>query len=187
MAFLSCTNTPQVKDPQDAEPAAAAPDSSLVAAAENNIKAHQEDIQALWELSIGEDKAFAKYAIAKDYVFLSTDDGKEGILLSFYKDMKDIDNFDGIDVCEGQVLSFLDDAVVVKEKTDEGDKATYYKRTEREGFNQLFTVTDKDGKKTYTNDLNEPYDEKEAQDFLDKIGAATEIPLSDVLSAWYNL
>ena len=187
MAFISCTNKNPENVQQNAEPAAAVPDSTLVVAADNNLKSHQEDIQALWESLIGEDKNIAKYALANDYVFLTTEDGKEGILLSFYKDMKDIDNFDGIAVCEGQSLSFLGDAVVVKEKTDSGDKATYYEKTEHEGFNELFTVTEKDGKKTYTNDLDDPYDEKEAKGFLDKIGKATETPLSEILSDWCNL
>lgn len=180
LAFVSCTNKAPEKAQQSQEPAAAAPDTALVTAAENNIKAHQEDIQALWELSIGEDKKFTNYYLAGDYVFLSTDDGKEGLLLSFYKDMKDIDNFDGVPVCEGEDLSFQGDALIIKGK----DKTTYYEKTEYEGFNQLFTVAEKDGKKTYTNDLNEPYDEKEAQTFIDKIAKETVKPLADILVKW---
>lgn len=180
MAFMSCTNKAPEKAQQSQEPAAAAPDTTLVNAAESNIKAHQEDIQALWELSIGEDKKFTNYYLAGDYVFLSTDDGKEGLLLSFYKDMKDIDNFDGVPVCEGEDLSFQGDALIIKGK----DKATYYEKTEHEGFNTLFTVTEKDGKKTYTDDLNEPYDEKEAQAFFDKIAKETVKPLADILVKW---
>ena len=101
--------------------------------------------------------------------------------------MKDIDNFDGIAVNEGQELAFQGDALVVKEKTDAGDKTTYYEKTESEGFNELFTVTEKDGKKTYTDDLDKPYDEKEAQNFIDKISKDTVLPLTDALSTWNNL
>ena len=187
MAFVSCTDKAPVKEPQSDEATATAPDSALVVAAENNLKAHQEDIQALWESAIGEDKKMSKYALANDYVFLSAEDGKEGLLLSFYKDMKDIDNFDGIAVCEGQELSFLGDALLIKEKTSDGEKTTYYEKTENEGFNELFTMTEKDGKKTYTNDIDEPYDEKEAQDFIDKISKATAKTLADALSTWNNL
>ena len=139
-----------------------------------------EDIQALWEMSIGEDKPIAHYALAGDYVFLISEDGKDGLLLSFYKDMKDIDNFDGVPVCEGQELSFQGDALVIKDS----EKTTYYEKTEHEGFNQLFTVTEKDGKKTFTNDLGEPYDEKEAQQFIDKIAQETAKPLTDLLVKW---
>ena len=46
LAFVSCTNKAPEKAQQSQEPAAAAPDTALVTAAENNIKAHQEDIQA---------------------------------------------------------------------------------------------------------------------------------------------
>ena len=187
MAFVSCTDKAPVKEAQSDEPTATAPDSTLVVAADNNLKAHQEDIQALWESTIGEGKKFVKFALAKDYVFLSTQDGKDGLLLSFYKDMKDIDNFDGIAVNEGQGLAFQGDALVVKEKTDAGDKTTYYEKTESEGFNELFTVTEKDGKKTYTDDLDKPYDEKEAQNFIDKISKDTVLPLTDALSTWNNL
>ena len=187
MAFVSCTDKAPVKEAQSDEPTATAPDSTLVVTADNNLKAHQEDIQALWESTIGEGKKFAKFALAKDYVFLSTQDGKDGLLLSFYKDMKDIDNFDGIAVNEGQELAFQGDALVVKEKTDAGDKTTYYEKTESEGFNELFTVTEKDGKKTYTDDLDKPYDEKEAQNFIDKISKDTVLPLTDALSTWNNL
>ncbi|MBR5686349.1 MAG: hypothetical protein IKX36_00130 [Prevotella sp.] len=182
MAFVSCTSKAPVKDQTSDEPAAkaVAPDSALVAAAENNIKAHQEDIQALWETTIGEEKKYTNYSLANDYVFLSTDDGKEGLLLSFYKDIKDIDNFDGVPVCEGQKLSFQGDALVIKD----GDKTTYFEKTEYEGFNELFTVTEKDGKKTYTNDLDEPYDEKEALAFIEKIGKSAATELTDILVKW---
>ena len=186
MTFVSCTNKTQVKEQPSDEPSPVA-DTALVAAADNHLKTHQEDILALWESTIGEDKTFAKYALAKDYVFLSTENGKEGLLLSFYKDMKDIDNFDGITLCEGQELLFQGDALLVKEKTEEGDKTTYYEKTESEGFNELFTVTEKDGKKIFTDDLGEPYDEKEAQGFIDKIGNAEVSPLTDVLGESHSI
>jgi hypothetical protein len=44
-------------------------------------------------------------------------------------------------------------------------------------------VTEKDGKKTYTND-DEPYDEKEAQAFIDKIAQEAAKPLADILKKW---
>ena len=178
LAFASCTSKAPVKDQPSDEPAAA-PDTALVSAAENNIQAHQEDIQALWESFYGEEKKIAHYSLAGDDVFVCTEDGKDGLLLSFYKDMKDIDNFDGIPVAEGQELSFQGDALVVKG----GDKTTYYEKTESEGFNELFSVTEKDGKKTYTND-DEPYDEKEAQAFIDKIAQEAVKPLADILKRW---
>ncbi len=178
LAFASCTSKAPVKDQPSDEPAAA-PDTALVSAAENNIQAHQEDIQALWESFYGEEKKIAHYCLAGDDVFVCTEDGKDGLLLSFYKDMKDIDNFDGIPVAEGQELSFQGDALIVKG----GDKTTYYEKTESEGFNELFSVTEKDGKKTYTND-DEPYDEKEAQAFIDKIAQEAVKPLADILKRW---
>ena len=178
LAFASCTSKAPVKDQPSDEPAAA-PDTALVSAAENNIQAHLEDIQALWESFYGEEKKIAHYSLAGDDVFVCTEDGKDGLLLSFYKDMKDIDNFDGIPVAEGQELSFQGDALVVKG----GGKTTYFERTESEGFNELFSVTEKDGKKTYTND-DEPYDEKEAQAFIDKIAQEAAKPLADILKKW---
>lgn len=178
LAFASCTSKAPVKDQPSDEPAAA-PDTALVSAAESNIQAHQEDIQALWESFYGEEKKIAHYCLAGDDVFVCTEDGKDGLLLSFYKDMKDIDNFDGIPVAEGQELSFQGDALVIKG----GDKTTYYEKTESEGFNELFSVTEKDGKKTYTND-DEPYDEKEAQAFIDKIAQEAAKPLADILKKW---
>lgn len=178
LAFASCTSKAPVKDQPSDEPAAA-PDTALVSAAESNIQAHQEDIQALWESFYGEEKKIAHYCLAGDDVFVCTEDGKDGLLLSFYKDMKDIDNFDGIPVAEGQELSFQGDALIVKG----GDKTTYYEKTESEGFNELFSVTEKDGKKTYTND-EEPYDEKEAQAFIDKIAQEAVKPLADILKKW---
>lgn len=178
LAFASCTSKAPVKDQPSDEPAVA-PDTALVSAAESNIQAHQEDIQALWESFYGEEKKIAHYCLAGDDVFVCSEDGKDGLLLSFYKDMKDIDNFDGIPVAEGQELSFQGDALVVKG----GDKTTYYEKTESEGFNELFSVTEKDGKKTYTND-DEPYDEKEAQAFIDKIAQEAVKPLADILKKW---
>ena len=178
LAFASCTSKAPVKDQPSDEPAAA-PDTALVSAAESNIQAHLGDIQALWESFYGEEKKIAHYCLAGDDVFVCTEDGKDGLLLSFYKDMKDIDNFDGIPVAEGQELSFQGDALIVKG----GDKTTYYEKTESEGFNELFSVTEKDGKKTYTND-DEPYDEKEAQAFIDKIAQEAVKPLADILKKW---
>ena len=177
--LVSCTSKAPVEDQPGGE-LAAVPDTTLVKAAESNIQAHQEDIQALWESFYGEEKKIASYCLAGDYVFLCTEDGKEGLLLSFYKDMKDIDNFDGIPVGEGQELSFQGDALVVKG----GGKTTYVEKTEREGFNELFSVAEKDGKKVYTNDMDETYDEKEAQAFIDKIAQEAVKPLADILSKW---
>lgn len=178
---VSCTSKSPVNEPQ--KETAAVADSTLAVTAENNIKAHQEDIQVLWESEFGKEKKFAKYALAGDYVLLGSEDGKDCLLLSFYKDIKDIDNFDDIPLGDGQELSFQGNALVVKNK----EKTTYFEKTDYEGFNELFTVTEKDGKKTYTNDLDEPYDEKEAQTFIDKISKETVSPLSDVLSEWKNL
>ena len=183
LAFMSCTNRAPEKDQQSEEAKATVLDTALVTAAENKIKAHQEDIHALWEETIGKDKKIATYSLANDYVFLGTEDGKEGLLLSFYKDMKDIDNFDGLPVCEGQELSLQGNALVIKDK----DKVTYYEKTENEGFNELFTMQEKDGKKTYTNDLNEPYDESEALKFIEKISKDSVSLLSDVLNKWKTL
>ena len=182
MAFASCTDKAPVK-----EPTAQVPDSVLQETAENNLKAHQEDIQALWESYFGEGTKYAKYALAKDYVFLSNEDGKQGLLLSFYKDMKDIDNFDGIAVEEGQELAFLGDALVVKEKTDAGDQTMYFEKTASEGFNHLFTVTEKDGTKTFTDDIGKPCDEKEAQAYLEKVAKETASSLTELLGTWINL
>lgn len=180
LALASCNNKASGNDQPSDEPVATAPDTALVATAENNIKAHQEDIQALWETTIGEDKKIANYSLANEYVFLSAEDGKEGLLLSFYKDMKDIDNFDGVPVCEGEELSIQGNALVVKGS----EKTTYYEKTENEGFNELFSVTEKDGKKTFIDDLGEPYDEKEAQTFIDKIASEDAKKLSDILVKW---
>lgn len=181
--FVCCTNKASVNEQEGNNTETTVSDSTGIAAAVNNIKSHQEDIQALWEMSIGKDKKFTKYALANDYVVLGTEDGKDRLLLSFYKDMKDIDNFDGIELKEGQELSFQGSGVVVKD----GDKTTYYEKTEREGFNCLFTVTEKDGKKTYTDDTDKPYDEKEAQSFIDKLGKEEAKSLADVLGEWNNL
>lgn len=183
MVFVCCTSNAPVKEQEGNNTETAVADSTGMVAALNNIKSHQEDIQALWELSIGKDKKFTKYALANDYVVLGSEDGKDCLLLSFYKDMKDIDNFDGIELKEGQELSFQGSCLVVKD----GDKTTYYEKTENEGFNCLFTVTEKDGKKTYTDDDDKPYDEKEAQSFIDKIGKEEAKSLADVLGEWNNL
>lgn len=178
-ALGSCTSRTPVNTPQE-ETAADTVDSTLVATAESNIQAHQEDIQALWELSFGEEKKIASYYLAGDHVYLSSEDGNDGLLLSFYKDIKDIDNFDGVPVSEGQEMSFQGDALIIRDK----DKATYYEKTEYEGYNERFTVTEKDGKKTYTNDFGEPFDEKDAQAFIDKISKETVTKLSDILTKW---
>ena len=180
LAFMSCTDKAPVKDQPSDEPAATAPYTALVAAAENNIKAHEEDIKTLWQLTVGEDKSIANYYLAGDYVFLSTEDGKDGLLLTFYKDMKDIDNFDGVPICCGQEILLQGDALIAKNKYN----TTYFEKTENEGFNQLFTMEEKDGKKTFVNDLDEPYDEKEAQAFIDKISKEAAKPLADIMVKW---
>ena len=177
LALASCTGKP--KEQPAEEPAAATVDTALVAAAENNIKAHQEDIQTLWYLAYG-DKKIANYSLANDYVFLSSEDGKDALLLSFYKDMKDIDNFDGIPVTEGQEVSFQGDAVVVKGF----GQTTYFVKTENEGFKQLFTESEKDGKKVFNDDLGEPFGEAEAQAFIENLSKEEATKLSDILVKW---
>ena len=91
LVFLCCTNNALVKEHEDNNTETTVSDSTGIVAAVNNIKSHKEDIQALWELSIGKDKKFTKYALANDYVVLGTENGKDCLLLSFFKDMKDID------------------------------------------------------------------------------------------------
>ena len=177
VAIASCTN--KTKEQPAEEPAAATADTALVAVAENNLKAHQEDIQTLWYLAYG-DKKISGYSLANDYVYLSSEDGKDALLLSFYKDMKDIDNFDGIPVTEGQEVSFQGDAVVVKGF----GQTTYFQKTENEGFKQLFTESEKDGKKVFTNDAGEPYDEAEAQAFIENLSKEASTKLSDILVKW---
>ena len=174
LALVSCNSKPKE------QPAATDPDAALVSAAENKFKAHQEDIQTLWVLSYGEDKKIANYYLAGDYVLIGTEDGKEEYLLYFFKDIKDIENFDGIPVCEGQDVSFQGNAVIVKGL----DRTTYFEKTEDEGFQLLFTVTEKDGKKVYTDDCDKPYDEKAAQAFIDKISGEPVTKLSDILKKW---
>ena len=175
LALASCKNN----EPKD-QPEAATPDKALVAAAENNISAHQDDIQRLWDLSYGNDRKIANYYLAGNDVFISTEDGKDAYLLYFYKDLKDADNFDGIPVTEGQDVSFQGNAVVV----NAFGRTTYFEKTENEGFNLLFSVTEKDGKKVFTNEDGEPYDEKEAQAFIDKISAEPVAKLADILNKW---
>ncbi|MBR5074267.1 MAG: hypothetical protein IKX26_03450 [Bacteroidales bacterium] len=177
LALASCTGKP--KEQPAEEPAAATVDSALVAAAENNLKAHQEDIQTLWYLAYG-DKKISGYSLANDYVYLSSEDGKDALLLSFYKDMKDIDNFDGIPVTEGQEVSFQGDAVVVKGF----GQTTYFVKTENEGFKQLFTESEKDGKKVFNDDLGEPFGEAEAQAFIENLSKEEATKLSDILVKW---
>ena len=149
--------------------------------------AYIEDIQALWEISFGEDKKMAKYAVADGFVFLASEDGKQGLLLYFYKDDKDEDNFDGIAVEEGQQLAFQGDAIVMTEKGEKGNMTTYFEDSEHEGFYQLFTVTEKDGKKTYTDEMEEPFDEKQALSFLEEVNKAKASPLSENLGEWNKL
>ena len=174
LALVSCNSKPKE------QPAATDPDAALVSAAENKLKAHQEGIQTLWVLSYGEDKKIANYYLAGDYVLIGTEDGKEEYLLYFFKDMKDIENFDGIPVCEGQDVSFQGNAVIVKGL----GQTTYFEKTEYEGFKQLFTESEKDGKKVYTNDLGDPYDEPQAQAFIESISKEEVTKLSDILKKW---
>lgn len=182
MLFVCCTGKPEVKETEVSKADTVATDNKGMDVALNNIKSHQEDIQALWEMTFG-DKKFTKYAVAGDYVVVGSEDGKDCLLLSFYKDMKDAENFDGIALKDGQTLSIQGSALVVNDK----DKTTYYEQTESEGFNELFTATEKDGKKTYTNDQNEPYQESDAQAFITKIGNEAAKPLANLLGEWQSL
>lgn len=179
VALASCKNN-EPKDQPAQQPEANAPDSALVTAAENNIQAHQEDIQLLWDLSYGNDRKIANYYLAGNDVLINTEDGKDGYLLYFYKDIKDADNFDGIPVTEGNEVSFQGNAVAV----NGFGRTTYFEKTENEGFKQLFTVTEKDGKKIFTDEDGNPYDEKEAQAFIDKISAEPVAKLADILNKW---
>ena len=111
---------------------------------------------------------------------IGTEDGEEEYLLYFFKDMKDIENFDGIPVCDGQDVSFQGNAVIVKGL----GQTTYFEKTEYEGFKQLFTESEKDGKKAYTNDLGDPYDEPQAQAFIESISKEEVTKLSDILKKW---
>ena len=187
LVFSSCSSKAPEKQQNTDEPAVAATDTTSVAEIDSQLKAHQEDIQALWEISFGEDKKMAKYAVADGFVFLASEDGKQGLLLYFYKDDKDEDNFDGIAVEEGQQLAFQGDAIVMTEKGEKGNMTTYFEDSEHEGFYQLFTVTEKDGKKTYTDEMEEPFDEKQALSFLEEVNKAKASPLSENLGEWNKL
>lgn len=187
LALASCSDKAQQKEQNTDKPEAVKNDST---AATTDIpallKAHQEDIQALWEMTF-EGKKMAKYAPADEFVFVATDDGKQGLLLYFYKDEKDVDNFDGIALNEKQSLVFQGDEIVIKENGEEGDITTYFGTTDDQGFIQLFTVTKKDGKTTYTDDLDDPFDEKEAQSFISETDKDKPVPLNDTLGEWTKL
>lgn len=187
LSFTSCNKKAQDKEQKTNETAVAAKDSTATVDADGKLKAHQEDIQALWDDIFGDEKKMAKYTTAGKFVFLTAEDGKQGLLLYFYKDQKEVDNFDGIDVELGQQVAFQGDAVVIKEKAEASDMTTYYGVTEDEGFNELFTVTEKDGKKSYTNDMDEPFDEKEALSFIEKVNQEKAVPLADTLGEWNKL
>ena len=73
---------------------------------EKQLEENQEDIKALWDEEIGEDKAIDKYALAGEYVYLSSEDGKEGMLLTFYLDGRNENNFDGIAIKENERMAF---------------------------------------------------------------------------------
>lgn len=187
LSFTSCNKKAQDKEQKTNETAVAAKDSTATVDADGKLKAHQEDIQALWDDIFGDEKKMAKYTTAGKFVFLTAEDGKQGLLLYFYKDQKEVDNFDGIDVELGQQVAFQGDAVVIKEKVEASDMTTYYGVTEDEGFSELFTVTEKDGKKSYTNDMDEPFDEKEALSFIEKFNQEKAVPLADTLGEWNKL
>lgn len=187
LVFTSCSSKAPEKQQNTDEPAVAATDTTSVAEIDSQLKAHQEDIQALWDDIFGDEKKMAKYTTAGKFVFLTAEDGKQGLLLYFYKDQKEVDNFDGIDVELGQQVAFQGDAVVIKEKAEASDMTTYYGVTEDEGFSELFTVTEKDGKKSYTNDMDEPFDEKEALSFIEKVNQEKAVPLADTLGEWNKL
>ena len=66
LAFVSCTDKTPANEQQNNKDNATEADSALVIDADKNIKAHQEDIQALWETGIGKDKKAVKYALANN-------------------------------------------------------------------------------------------------------------------------
>ena len=77
-------------------------------------------------------------------------------------------------------MSFQGDAVVINGL----GQTTYFVKTENEGFKQLFTESEKDGNKVYADDLGEPYDEAEAQAFIENISKEEATKLSDILKKW---
>ena len=85
-----------------------------------------------------------------------------------------------VPVTEGQEVSFQGDAVVVKGF----GQTTYFVKTENEGFKQLFTESEKDGKKVFNDDLGEPFGEAEAQAFIENLSKEEATKLSDILVKW---
>ena len=53
-----------------------------------------------------------------------------------------------------------------------------------EQFKQLFTESEKDGKKVFNDDLGEPFGEAEAQAFIENLSKEEATKLSDILVKW---
>ena len=154
---------------------------------EKQLEENQEDIKALWDDEIGEDKAIDKYALAGEYVYLSSEDGKEGMLLTFYLDGRNENNFDGIPIKENERMAFYGKNLIVTINKQDSMQNIYFENTEREGLNPVLVVTEKDGRQFFYDNAGGVISQPEAKKIMSLFNDTTATPLEKVLKGWKKL
>ena len=150
------------------------------------LQRNGEDIQALWEDEIGKEHAAVKYALAGDYIYLSSADGKEGMLLTFYQDRRNEDNFDGVAKKVNQRMALYGKSVVVSQNMGDSVKNTYYENTEHEGLNPVLVVMQKAGRQYYYNNAGGVIPDAEAKKILAHFRISL-VPIESMLKGWKEL
>ena len=157
-----------------------------MAEASRLLQRNGEDIQALWEDEIGKEHAAVKYALAGDYIYLSSADGKEGMLLTFYQDRRNEDNFDGVAKKVNQRMALYGKSVVVSQNMGDSVKNTYYENTEHEGLNPVLVVMQKAGRQYYYNNAGGVIPDAEAKKILAHFRTSL-VPIESMLKGWKEL
>ena len=150
------------------------------------LQRNGEDIQALWEDEIGKEHAAVKYALAGDYIYLSSADDKEGMLLTFYQDRRNEDNFDGVAKKVNQRMVLYGKSVVVSQNMGDSVKNTYYENTEHEGLNPVLVVMQKTGRQYYYNNAGGVIPDAEAKKILAHFRTSL-VPIESMLKGWKEL
>lgn len=108
------------------------------------------------------------------------------MLLTFYQDRRNEDNFDGVAKKVNQRMALYGKSVVVSQNMGDSVKNTYYENTEHEGLNPVLVVMQKAGRQYYYNNAGGVIPGAEAKKILAHFRTSL-VPIESMLKGWKEL
>jgi hypothetical protein len=109
------------------------------------------------------------------------------MLLTFYLDGRNENNFDGIPIKENERMAFYGKNLIVTINKQDSMQNIYFENTEREGLNPVLVVTEKGGRQFFYDNAGGVISRPEAKKIMSLFNDTTATPLEKVLKGWKKL